>query len=386
MNGLVRFKAVPWVLGVCLVAASLIGANRLLHPTGAASPGHAPADKSASPELKGGVILLGHVDADPAVVPVGPPISVSLALVDKVLVAEGDHVKPGQALVQFDDSLLRPKLQEAQAALAQARELSKKAELQKQSHAIDVSRQQGAIQAAEQRLKLAEDAIRVARGKAERLLNITPNPQNNQPYTQAQKDQMLREDPDLAKGEGLVIELRAKAEDERKKLQALAVAGTAAESDIRAAAEKVKQAQGAVAEARAAIDACRVTAKVAGVVEQVAAVAGMTYGPTSRSPLMLVVPAKGRVVRAEVEPEFASKLVGAEGKHVKVYDHNNFALVYDGVVRRVSTAFLPKRGSGEALVASPTRVLECLIDLPDPNPPGQPPLRVGQPVRVSFSE
>jgi multidrug resistance efflux pump len=385
MNGLVRFKAVPWVLGVCLVAASLIGANRLLHPTSAASPGHAPADKSASPELKGGVILLGHVDADPAVVPVGPPISVSLALVDKVLVAEGDHVKPGQALVQFDDSLLRPKLQQAQAALAQAVELSKKAELQKQSHAIDVSRQQGAIQAAEQRLKLAEDSLRSARENAERLLNTT-NPITNRPYTPAEKARRLREDPDLAKLEGLVIELRAKAEDERKKLQALAVAGTAAESDIRAAAEKVKQAQGAVAEAQAAIDACRVTAKVAGVVEQVAAVAGMTYGPTSRAPLMLVVPAKGRVVRAEVEPEFASKLVGAEGKHVKVYDHNNFALVYDGVVRRVSTAFLPKRGSGEALVASPTRVLECLIDLPDPNPPGQPPLRVGQPVRVSFSE
>ena len=67
-----------------------------------------------------------------------------------------------------------------------------------------------------------------------------------------------------------------------------------------------------------------------------------------------------------------------------IYDDTNFALTYEGTVRRVADSFLPKRGADVALTVSPTRVLEVEIDIADPAPAGKPPLRVGQPVRVSF--
>jgi hypothetical protein len=110
----------------------------------------------------------------------------------------------------------------------------------------------------------------------------------------------------------------------------------------------------------------------------------MTYGPSSRSPVLILVPAGKRVVRAEVQAEFAYKMAGAEGKKVTVYDDTNFALTYPGTVRWVATAFLPKRSSDALLSVNPSRVLEVLIDVADPAPAGKAPLRVGQPVRVAF--
>ena len=111
---------------------------------------------------------------------------------------------------------------------------------------------------------------------------------------------------------------------------------------------------------------------------------GMTFGPSTRTPVLWLLPSGKRVVRAEVEAEFAYKIAEKEGRKVTIYDGSNFTLVYEGTLRRISTGYLPKRSQVDSLTVNPTKVLECTIEVTDPTPPGKPPLRIGQPVRVSF--
>ena len=102
-------------------------------------------------------------------------------------------------------------------------------------------------------------------------------------------------------------------------------------------------------------------------------------------PSIIVIPSGPRLVRAEVVPEFAHKMAGAEGRKVIIYDNDNFNLKYEGTVERISEAFLTRRfGSQDMMALNANRVLECTIRITDPAPPGMAPLHVGQPVRVSF--
>jgi multidrug resistance efflux pump len=324
------------------------------------------------------------VDSDPSPIPVGPPglLGVTPA-VTKVLVKEGDEVKPGAALVQFDDAQFRAKLQTARAELAAAQADLAKAEKAVQIHAVQVDGQKTALKAAETDLKDAEDLLQVGKEKFDRILGIERSLSTGQPLTESEKAQRRRENDEIRKGEMAVNLLRAKVTGEKTKLAALELAPVA--EDVARAKAKVDGVQGAIAEVEAAIAACLRKAEVAGVVQQVAAAPGMTFGAASRAPLLYLVPAGVRVVRAEVEAEFAPRVAGTDGKRVTVYDSYNFALTYPGTVRQISPAFLPKRSAADALsVNGPSRVLEVLIEVTDPAPAGKPPLLVGQPVRVAF--
>ena len=106
----------------------------------------------------------------------------------------------------------------------------------------------------------------------------------------------------------------------------------------------------------------------------------------TRLAAMQIVPAGERIVRAEVDAEFVSRVTDKAGKKVTITDSHHFGHTYEGVVVRVGTSLLPKRGGGDLLAGPPAKVLECRIKITDPAPPGKPPLVVGQPVRVVFGQ
>ncbi len=382
-----RLRTLPWVLGVCLLAASLLGANRLLHPTDAKSPAggdgggkHAPT--VASPALPGGTVVLGTVDSDPSPVQVGPPSVAGVSTVEKVFVTDGQEVKVGDQLVQFEDKIAQAKLRQAQAELAAAEDDRNRAEVQRKLLTINVERQKAAIKAAEEELRSATEIYNIGVQQYEEVLAAERNFTTSQPLSEAEKQKKRNENLELRRGAHTLANLKVKVEDERKKLAALEL--TPVEIDYRQAQKKVERLQATVDEAQAYVEGFLIRAKIAGVVEQITAAPGTTYGPSSRAALMWLVPAGTRVVRAEVEAEFAYKIADKIGKPVTVYDHNNFALTYPGVVKRIGTTYLTKRSSNDTLTVNPSKVLECLIEVTDPAPAGKPPLRVGQPVRVSF--
>lgn len=374
-------RMVPWVAGVCLLVATLLGARHLLDAEG--PPGHAPGNgQPANPPPAGGVTVLGEVDSDPTKCPVGPPAVAALLTVQKVLVEEGQTVAAGTALVQFDDTLVRPKVAQAQAAVDAARSDLLKANLQKALNPLKLKLQQLAVTTADGNEREATRGYDVAQQAAEKVLAAPKF--DGKAYTPEEKAQIMRDNPDLMMAAARATNLKAAAEKERQTYALMVQGLPALDADIAAATAKVAGTQAALAEAQAAVDACLVKAKVDGVVEQILATAGMTYGPASRDPVLWLIPAGRRVVRAEVEAEFAHRLVGKEQKKVSVTDGSNFALSYEGKVLRLGTAFLTKRSQSGGLVLNTVKVVECLIEVADPTPAGKPPLRVGQPVRVVF--
>jgi multidrug resistance efflux pump len=373
-----RWKAVPWAVGVVLLAATLLGA-RLLDQTDASPKPGAPA--KPSPAVGGGVTVLGSVVSDPPESAVGPPALAALLTVEKLLVAEGQTVAVGDPLVKFDDALIREKLPQARAGLAAARADLVKAEAQKAGHPLQLQGQELKIRTLRANLKEGEEEFRIGREQFERVLDLRL-PGTGQIRTPAEKVTDRAENLDLRKANETLNNLRANIEGEELKLQGLKL--TPIDADVAAANAKIAQFTATVAEAQNALDACTLKARVAGVVERIYATPGQTFGPASRAPVLWIVPAGKRVVRAEVESEFAPRVADKEGTKVSITDSNNFAVTYEGTVRRVGTAFLAKRSQQDALALAPTYVLECVIDVTDPAPPGKPPLRVGQPVRVSF--
>jgi multidrug resistance efflux pump len=374
-----RRHALPWVLGLALMAFTLVGA-KLVQPT-AATPAGNPAPPSAP--AGGGTIVLGVVESDPPVARVGPPAVAALATVTKVFVADGQEVRAGQKLVQFDDAMFRAKLDQAKAGLAAAEADLRKAAVAKQLYLIDLTRQTNAVEVAKTDVIEAEDALRIARNTADRILNAQVDLATNQKLTEAQKEERRREDLELKGVENRVRQVRARADDEHRKLEQLRLKSVVLDADADQAAANVSRYKATVAEAEAAIDALLVKAPLAGVVESLEAAAGETFGPATRHPVLLVVPTGGRVVRAEVEAEFVTR-IGPAGTNVTVTDASNLSLTYPGVVRRVGTTFVAKRSAADALTLNPPKALECVVELADPTPAGKPPLRVGQPVRVVF--
>jgi hypothetical protein len=91
------------------------------------------------------------------------------------------------------------------------------------------------------------------------------------------------------------------------------------------------------------------------------------------------------VIRTEVEAEFAPRIGDDKlGKTVTITDHSDPKLTYQGIVRRIPKVFLPRRSTDSGFIANDTRVLEVIVEVVDANPPGKPPLKVGQKVRVNF--
>jgi len=156
---------------------------------------------------------------------------------------------------------------------------------------------------------------------------------------------------------------------------------------VKEAQSAVKQAEEQLEKAKMAVELCVVRAKTAGTIEQVTISPGTTIGIGTRSPALWLIPAGTRVVRAEVEAEFAHR-VGPElkGKKVTIYDHSDPKLTYEGTVLRLSTSFLPKRFGAENLLGNDTRVLEVVVEVNDPAPHGKPPLLVGKRVRVNLGQ
>src|SRR5207248_2163958 len=83
----------------------------------------------------------------------------------------------------------------------------------------------------------------------------------------------------------------------------------------------------------------------------------------------------------EVEAEFAHRVTqDMLNRAVTITDHADGKLAYKGTVKRIGTAFLPKRSTADGFIQNDTRVLEAVVEVAEPMPAHLPPLRVGQKV------
>lgn len=378
---MIRWKTLPWVLGVALLAVSLVAARLNTEPT---SHGGGPAAQPTTAPV-GGMTVIGTVGTLPDVLALNAPgvLGMPAVTVKKVHVKEGATVAVGDVLVEFDDAAFAPKIAQAEHLLTVAQWQADEATKKRDDHKLLVEKADLAVKKAETELRLATEARDRISEALEKTFTLKL-PGMDRPPNEEEKVQRRRENLDLLKAEG-AIELARIAVDnakiDRKRLD-----NDPVEAEVQQANAQVAIRQAQVGEAKAVVESFKLKAQMAGTVEQITVAEGMTLGPATRTPVMYLIPNGPRVVRAEVEAEFAHKIDAFVGKPVTIRAGDKFNDTYAGVARRASGAFLPKRFGGDSLVNSPPRSLECTIDVTDPAPPGKPPLRPGQPVRVEFGQ
>lgn len=368
-----------YLVGVATVIGSLLGAKLLTGGNGddqKAEPSRANQEKLVGP------VVMGTVDSDPQPIPYGlPPVLQSGTIAEK-FIKDGDDVKAGAKLYRFDTSPLEQNLNVAQKGVDVAKIKVTEAKLGLDQHA--------------ERIKNVEqevtDADRNKELKAKLYLLIKKNLES---YFRTENDKLspdelqakLDKDDKLFKA--LVDHTQAVSiwEQKQRELKTLATAAELIANQIKQAEAVVKQAEAEVAKAQKAIDLCTICAKVDGTIEQVTIGEGATLGISTLKPALWLIPAGPRIVRAEIEADFAhrvsSKLIG---KVVTIYDNTDPRLTYKGEVLRISDTYLLKRSSNEGFLGSDTRVLEAAIKVTIAAPGDKPPLRVGQRVRVDLGQ
>ncbi|HEY2784597.1 MAG TPA: hypothetical protein VGJ05_06430 [Fimbriiglobus sp.] len=369
-----RRNVIPLFVVLACVALTLVAANGLMHPDPTKQAGGNP------PAVGRGLVVQGTVTSEPPLAYYGLPETMQAGKIRKI-VDENSDVQAGTVLIEFDDTLAVLELGRAKNGVELAETKLLEAKLQETLYTFDVALQKIAVQAAKEDWASAVEMNKRAQDKFDRYLK-GPNPQNGLPFTDEQKAQERKDNMDLFKLGTAVRKLATNYEVEGKKMEKLKAMKP---SLLTSEAENGLAVQKAVlAKAKYAAEACVVKAAGPGVVGPVLEGKGAVIYPQSPAPVV-VIPNGPRFVRAEVEPEFAYKLAGSEGKAVVVYDNNNFSLTYAGTVKRIGRAFMAKRNQGiEAFGVNGTKVLEVIIEITDSAPAGKPPLLVGQPVRVSF--
>jgi multidrug resistance efflux pump len=342
-----RWHWMGWLVGILVVGSGLTwrGLTYQKADAGSVSADPGPADPV--------VACFGHVDVKHGVTSLFPSQSGRVA---EVLVEENQEVKAGTVLLRLDDAVARQRVVEAEADLGAARvQLIQTGKLP-QKHQAQIAQMRAAIAGGKTRLDAARHACDA---KADLYA----------------KDLLKKTEVDIARAQ--VKEAEAWLEAEAAKLAELELQDPT--DDIRQAEEAVKARQARLEQAREALKECALRAPTDGKVLRVLVDRGEMLGATPKQAAILFCPASARLIRAEVEQEFASRVRLGQG--VVIRDDGNDRTVWRGKVSSLSDWYTHRRSIlQEPLQSNDVRTLECLIALD----PEQPPLRIGQRVRVTI--
>jgi multidrug resistance efflux pump len=347
-----RIPVAGW-FGLLLLAFSVGCVVWAMRAHAANDGGSPPADPGHTKAAAG----IGHVDVEPGVAKL---YTLQPGRVVKVAAHDNDVVEAGAVLVQLDDTLAKADLVRARAALKVAENDRDKAKFLPVQRDAQIAGQTAAVAA--KRHELA--AARWKRDMAKRLSES--------------KYGVQKEEYEASEEAVKALEEAVKAEE--AKLTALEKVNTPP-LDLSSAEEQVKAKQGDVDKAEKGLRECEIRAPEKGTVLRVAVSEGDVLGPTPREPAVTFCPAdKPRVIRAEIEQEFAGRLF--LGQTALVRDDSTNSTVYRGKVTRISDWFSHRRSMlQEPMQFNDVRTLECIITL---DPGEKAPLRIGQRVRVTL--
>jgi multidrug resistance efflux pump len=131
-------------------------------------------------------------------------------------------------------------------------------------------------------------------------------------------------------------------------------------------------------EAQWAVDECTIKAPYKGKVLRLQISVGESLGPNPRQAAILFCSTGPRIIRAEIEQEFAGKVQVGQAARIKDYTTED-AGTWTGKVKTISDWYTHRRSMLlEPLQFNDVRTIECIIDLDAE----QKPLKIGQRVRV----
>ncbi len=346
MTAIKRFRLALYLTGLVICLGTVAGAGWAVRAATSDTP-MVPAEAAV------GVRCLGYVDLGHGVTSLYPARP---GRVDKVLVAEGDPVSAGAELLRVDDRQARLQVQEAQAGLDAALVRLTQARKLPEQHRTRLAQQTAAVEAARRHLAAARHGLERKRD----LQRI---------------EQLSKREVEATTEETRALEAALEAEGQR--LRELGLVDPA--DEMHQAEAVVAAARTRLEQARLALDECTVKAPEAGTVLRVLVAAGDVLGPQPQKPALVFCPAGPRLVRAEVEQEFAGAV--AVGLEAVIEDDRAAGNKWRGRVERVSDWYTQRRTIlPEPLQVNDVRTLECVIRLD----PGQPEPRIGQRMRVTI--
>ncbi|TMQ32591.1 MAG: biotin/lipoyl-binding protein [Planctomycetota bacterium] len=297
------------------------------------------------------VVCLGDVDLEHGVTSLSV---LQPGRVSEVLVHENDSVAAGAVLLRLDDSVARLQLMEARVALEKAQTQLSRARRAPDQQRARLEQQKQAIAAAGQRLAAARSLL----ARKQKLSAI----------------------------EQLGVEELAAAQDEVKQLEAVEGAERARLTevqlndpalDVHQAELDVQLARVRLDQALRALDECSLKAPEAGTVMRILVGPGDILPRQPNQPAVRFALRGRRLVRAEVDQEFAGAV--KVGQAALVQDDAPSGLTWRGRVSRVADWYTQRRNSvHEPFQLQDVRTVECLIALDA----GQALPRLGQRVRV----
>jgi HlyD family secretion protein len=321
-------------------------ANHLWGP-----PSHAATSGGSTEEVEEGVVCTGFVDLEHGIRSLAP---LHPGRVAAILVKENKHVKAGTPILRLEEDDARFQVDEAEAALTAAQVQCEQAVKLEAQHRAQLAQQQAAIEAAGFRAEAARLILKRKEGQVKDYLANS-------------------EDVRIARNEVKALEAQHHAEEEKlTELKAVDPSLT-----VRKAQAEVKRARTRRDQAKHQLDECTLKAPADGTVQRITMGAGdiVTGNPTQ--PIVRFSPDEEPLVRVEVNQEFAQRV--KEGQPALIRDDTRAGTSWHGKVARIADWFERRRPDAQDPTAyTDVRTVECLITID----PGQPPLRIGQRMRV----
>ena len=341
------------ILGVTLLAAART-TDRMPSPT----------SEVGGNEVGPRVVTYGYADVREGLISVFPKDFPNPAEVTEVLVKEGDTVTKGQVLMRFNTELTKLRIDSAKAGLAQVEAGIKAAQTAIDSQKFAVEAQQAVIEGKAEGVKAAEIELAQAQKEFDRKNGVSQF--------------------DLDRLKAKIAGLRKEIVAEQNRLEVMKMLPVASKLEDAKGSKGALEAQIKVAEY--GMKFAELKSEYDGVILRQNAHAGTTFGLQTRSPAFLIQPKGPLIVRAEVEQEFAYRLV--KDMPVAVYNEFMTTMKWTGKVVSIPDAFMPKRpltfGSEPLLNTDNSRVMECIIQVDIDK--DSPKLRLGQKVRVEFGK
>ncbi len=355
-----------WLAGVALLTASLVGAGHVLNSRSSAPEGNNPEHKvGADRSFNGppGVVCLGTVDLENAPGGFVPLAPLQPGEVVEVPVTETQAVKKGDVLLKVDGEMQAQTIAQAETVVRLAQAQIAEAQQAAAGYQAGLDAQKAAVDAARHKIAAADFRLHRERQKFEAV---------NETQT-SNRDELnaVTEENNAAKSMLAAEEAKLRAVQANKP-----------DVKVRQAEENLTRARQGLDQARLALKRCTLAAPADGTVLRIAATKGAVLGPQTRQAPVLFAPNDRLVVRAEVDQEFAHRV--QVGMMAVITDEANGQVTWQGRVKRLGAAYLPKRSAGGpesfALGGAEPRVLECLVELD----PGQSMPLLGQRVRVNI--
>jgi multidrug resistance efflux pump len=349
----------PWrtlLLG-CVLALAAVGASWALllwySPTLLSFSSETAADLAPPVDDNLVAACLGYVDGEDGVTSLTP---VQPGRVEQILVREGDTVSADAVLLRLDAGPQRLRVEEAQTALEGVRIQLAQVQQQAGQHKTRLAQQQAAVDALAARVAAAREQL--ARQKQLQESRLGDTREVRIAAEQVKEAEAL----ERVEKERLTL---LKQQDPALEIQR-------AEAEVALQEVRLKQARHALAE-------CDLKAPRAGTVLRIRVRAGDLVGGLPGEPAVLFMPEGPRIVRAEVEQEFARNL--AVGQPALIEDETHPETTWRGRVVRIADFFTHRRQVlREPVLHHDVRTVECVLALD----PDQPPPRLGLRVQVTL--